>query len=283
MIKQLLILAVTVFFLAGCRNNSTPVKRIPVAEVGKTLLYYDEIPGLIHDDASRTDSIALVQNYINQWAKRKLLLLKAEENLSAELKDEVSKQLEETRANLLIYQYQRQMMLEKMDTVLTDAELENYYAQNEKAFVLTSNIVKALFIKIPVETPSLDKIKVLSRSNNQKDLQQLESLCYQFAEKFDDFNEEWVTMDRLSAELHEDIAKQEDFLKRNTYYETSDSTSVYLITIRDYRLISSLAPFEYVRNDIKRIIWNTRRIELMRSLEEGLYNEAIKENRFKIY
>jgi CRISPR/Cas system-associated endoribonuclease Cas2 len=283
MIKQSLILAVTVFFLAGCRNNSTPVKRIPVAEVGKTILYYDEIPGLIHDDASRTDSIALVQNYINQWAKRKLLLLKAEENLSAELKDDVSKQLEETRANLLIYQYQRQMMLEKMDTVLTDAELENYYAQNEKAFVLTSNIVKALFIKIPVETPSLDKIKVLSRSNNQKDLQQLESLCYQFAEKFDDFNEEWVTMDRLSAELHEDIAKQEDFLKRNTFYETSDSSSVYLITIRDYRLISSLAPFEYVRNDIKRIIWNTRRLELMRSLEEGLYNEAIKENRFKIY
>jgi hypothetical protein len=283
MIKQLLTLAVTIFFLAGCRNSNTTVKRIPVAEVGKTILFYDEIPDLIHDGASRTDSIALVQNYINQWAKKKLLLLKAEENLSQGLKDEVSKQLEETRANLLIYQYQRQMILEKMDTILSEPELENYYAQNEKAFVLTSNIVKALFIKVPVETPSLDKIRSLSRSNTQKDLQQLESLCYQFAEKFDDFNEEWVTMDRLSAELHEDIVNQEDFLKRNTFYETSDSSSIYLITIRDYRLISSLAPYEYVKNDIKRIIWNARRIELMRSLEEGLYNEAIKENRFKIY
>ena len=36
------------------------------------------------------------------------------------LKSEIDKQLEETRANLVIYQYQRQMMLEKMDTVLTE-------------------------------------------------------------------------------------------------------------------------------------------------------------------
>jgi hypothetical protein len=283
MIKNLLAPAVLILFIAGCKNSNTAVKRFPVAEVGKTILYYDEIPNLIHDESSRADSVALVQNYINKWAKRKLLLMKAEENLSPVIKDDVTKQLEETRANLLIYQYETQMMLEKMDTVLTDAELEDYYAQNEKAFMLTSNIVKALFIKIPLETPGLDRIKALSRSNNQADLQQLESLCYQFAEKFDDFNEEWVTMDRLAAELHDDIINQEEFLKRSTFYDTSDSSSAYLITVRDYRLRSSLAPFDYVRNDIKRIIWNTRRIELMQSLENGLYNDAIKENRFKIY
>lgn len=282
-IKRFSMPAILILFLAGCRNNSSVVKRHPVAEVGKTILYYDEIPNLIHDEASKADSVALVQNYINKWAKRKLLLMKAEENLSPVVKDDVTKQLEETRANLLIYQYERQMMLEKMDTVLSDAELEDYYAQNEKAFILTSNIVKALFIKLPLETPGLDRIKALSRSNNQADLQQLESLCFQFAEKFDDFHEEWVTMDRLSAELHEDIVNQEEFLKRNTFYDTADSSSTYLITIRDYRLRSSLAPFEYVRNDIKRIIWNTRRIELMQTLENGLYNDAIKDNKFKIY
>ena len=209
--------------------------------------------------------------------------MKAEENLSAELKNEVAGQLEETRANLIIYQYQRQMMLEKMDTVVTETELENYYAANEKAFILTSNIVKALFIKVPVETPDLNRIRTLARSNNQNDLQQLERYCFQFAEKFDDFNEEWIPMDRLSVELQKDIDNEENFLKRNTFYETTDSVSLFLISIRDYRLRSSLAPFEYVRNDIKRIIWNTRRFEFIQSLENGIYNDALKENSFKIY
>ena len=63
--------------------------------------------------------------------------------------------------------------------------------------------------------------------------------------------------------LQEDIENEENFLKRNTFFETTDSTSVYLISIRDYRLRSSLAPFEYVRDDIKRIIWNTRRFEFI--------------------
>ncbi len=80
-----------------------------------------------------------------------------------------------------------------------------------------------------------------------------------------------------------DISDQENFLRRNTFFETSDSSSVYLITINDYRLRGSLAPFEYVRDDIKRIIWNNRRIEFIQDLENGIYNEALKENSFKIY
>jgi hypothetical protein len=273
----------TILLLSGCKNRNNQTKRIPVAEVGKVVLYYDEMPKLIQKGVNDSDSTALFQNYINKWAKRQLLLQKAEDNLTPSLKSEINNQLEETRANLVIYEYQRQMIEEKLDTVLTDTELENYYAANEKSFILSSNIVKALFIKLPLETPDLNKIRMLARSNDHNDLQQLETICYQFAEKFDDFNDEWVTMDRLSVEFQQNIEDEENFLKRNTFFETSDSTSDYLVSIRDYRLRYSLAPFEYVRDDIKRIIWNTRRFEFIQSLENGIYNEALKHNSFKIY
>jgi hypothetical protein len=281
--NSIIIIIMTILLLAGCKNSNPATKRIPVAQVGIVVLYYDEMPKLIHRGINDADSTALFQNYINKWAKRQLLLQKAEDNLTPAMKNEITNQLEDTRANLVIYQYQRQMIEEKLDTVLTDAELENYYAANEKSFILSSDIVKALFIKLPLETPDLNKIRMLARSNVHNDLQQLETICYQFAEKFDDFNEEWVTMDRLSVEIQQNIENEENFLKRNTFYETSDSTSVYLVSIRDYRLRYSLSPFEYVKDDIKRIIWNTRRFELIQSLENGIYNEALKQNSFKIY
>ena len=160
----------------------------------------------------------LVRIILTNGQRDNFLLQKAEDNLSPELKDEIAKQLEETRSNLVIYQYQRQMILEKLDTVLTDAELENYYAANENSFILTSNIVKALFIKLPLETPDINKIKLLARSNDQNDLQQLESYCYQFAEKFDDFNEEWVPMDRLSVELQQNIEKRGKFSEKKYFF-----------------------------------------------------------------
>jgi hypothetical protein len=278
-----LIILLSLLLLAGCKNKNNHAKRIPVAEVGKTVLYYDQMPKIIQHGINDSDSLALTQNYINKWAKRQLLLQKAEDNLTPDLKNEIAEQMVETRSNLVIYQYQRQMILEKLDTVITNEELENYYAANENSFILTSNIVKALFIKMPLETPDLNKIRVLASSNDHNDLQKLEGLCYQFAEKFDDFNEEWVPMDRLTVELHQGIDNEENFLKKNTFFETTDSTSVYLISIRDYRLRSSLAPFEYVKDDIKRIIWNTRRFEFLQSLENGIYNDALKQNTFKIY
>jgi hypothetical protein len=276
-----IILILFVFY--GCSSSGDKVKRTPVAKAGLKVLYYDEIPEQARNAETPDDSVALTQNYINKWAKRELMFQKAKENLAPGLMNEIEEQIQETRLDLVVYEYQHMMLLQKMDTVISQEELEKYYSDNGNSFNLTSNIVKALFIKLPVETPNIWKIKSLARSNKQKDLQELESLCYQFAEKFDDFNEKWITMDRLSFELKEDITNQENFLKRTTYYETSDSVSVYLILINDYRLRGTLAPFEYVREDIKRLIWNNRRIEFIKELENGIYNDAIKENSFKIY
>ncbi len=281
--NRFLIILAIIFSVVSCGKNKNASKRIAIASAGNAVLYQDEIPALILNGTSGTDSIAMVQNYINKWAKKELVLQKAEDNLSPELKEEIDKQLEETRANLVIYQYQRQMMLERMDTVVSDSELEKYYNENQKSFSLSTSIVKALFIKLPVETPNINLIKQLARSNIQTSLQQLETICYQFADKFDDFSEEWVPLDRISVELPEDIENEENFLRRTTFYESTDSSSLYLISIRDYRLRSTTAPFEYVKNDIKRIIWNNRRFEFIQALENGIYNDALKENKFRLF
>lgn len=273
----------TVIFLSSCANTGENENRIAVARAGQEILYYDQIPAILPSGTSVEDSISIMQNFINGWARKELLYLKAEENLSPENKAEIERQLRDTRTNLVIYQYQRQMMLQRMDTTITEEEMDNYYATNEKRFSLSSNIVRALFIKVPSDVPSLDKIRLWSRSSDQNDLQQLETLCYQFAEKFDDFGEDWVTMDRLCVELPQDIVNQENFLRYNTHYETRDSSSVYMITIRDYRLRHSLAPYDYVRNDIKNIILNDRRFSFLQELEKGIYNEALKANLFTQY
>ena len=147
--NKLLVVLTLLIFLASCGKKENGRGRIPVAEVGKAVLYYDMIPPIINHEIKEQDSVALIRNYINKWAKRELLLQKAEENLSPELKEEIGRQVEETHDNLYIYQYQKQMMIEKLDTVLTDKQLEDYYSANKGSFNLNSNIVKALFIKLP--------------------------------------------------------------------------------------------------------------------------------------
>ncbi|MCK7534950.1 MAG: hypothetical protein MZV63_30130 [Marinilabiliales bacterium] len=77
----------------------------------------------------------------------------------------MNRQLNEMRNNLLIYQYQQQMIIQKLDTMVTDNELQDYYVGNLSTFTLTSNLVRALFIKVPATMPDLDKIRQLYRSS----------------------------------------------------------------------------------------------------------------------
>lgn len=281
--NRIVTLALFLIVTAGCADKSNQAKRIPLAKAGESILYLDEVPAAAMSSGSPADSSAMIQEFINKWARRELMYQKARENLSPELRDDIERQLRETRSDLTIYQYQRQMMLEKMDTTISDAELETYYNESTASFTLSYNIIKALFIKLPFDTPNLWKIKNLARSGEQKDLQELESICYQFADKFDDFNEQWVSLDRISVELPQEISNPENFLRRTSFYEYTDSVDVYLLKIRDYRLRSAPAPFDYVKDDIKRIIWNNRRLEFIQNLENGIYTNAIEENRFSIF
>ncbi|HBZ21915.1 MAG TPA: hypothetical protein DEO60_12360, partial [Bacteroidales bacterium] len=151
-------IVIILFVLSGCSNSNRQLKRTPVAKAGLKVLYYDEIPEQTRKAATLSDSAALIQNYINKWAKRELMFQKAEENLSSELVNAIDEQIQETRQDLVVYEYQSMMIRQKMDTVIINDELEKYYTENKNSFNLTSNIVKALFIKLPVETPNIWKI-----------------------------------------------------------------------------------------------------------------------------
>ncbi|HOK26051.1 MAG TPA: hypothetical protein P5320_04390 [Bacteroidales bacterium] len=276
------IITLSVSDISCLRQNKGPA-RIPVARAGEKILYYDQIPEIYRNTKSPEDSIVSINDYINSWARRELLYARAVENLSPEYKNDIESQLLDTKINLYIYHYQHQMMLEKMDTIVSDSEIEQFYASNPDRFKLNTSIVKALFIKIPAEAPNIDRVRVWYRANDSESLRQLESYCFQFAEKFDDFGEEWISFDKLAVELPAEIINPDEFLKRYSYYETRDSSSVYFIAIRDYRLRSSLAPYEYVKDDIKSIILNNRRFEFLKKLENDIYNDAINSNIFKKY
>lgn len=255
----------------------------PIATVGDKYLYLSDIPDFFSYELSAKDSAIIAKKYIQKWIKKQLILQKAELNLTVAKQREVNKQLEETRASLIIYQYEQEMIKQKLDTIVTENEIEAFYRENPSNFILKQNIVKALYVKLSIDAPNLNKVKQWYKSNNDEDLTQLESYCYQYAEKFDYFNEEWLYFDKLLKELPVIIPDQERFLNRNNYIETQDSLYHYFVHIRDQTLKGAVSPVEFVQNDIKTIILTNRKIEFLKELENNIYNDALNRNEFEIY
>lgn len=275
------------FFLViavSCNRVQNDSDRLAVAKAGDRVLYFDQIPStLLLPGMSATDSISAVQSYIRRWSRKELMALRAEENLTAEYKNEVNRQLGEMRNNLLIYQYQQQMIIQKMDTVVTDNELQDYYVSNLNTFLLTTNIVKALFIKLPVTTPDIGKVRKLYRSSVPEEIRELEDYCSQFALRYDDYDEAWIPFTHLLMEVPLESENQEEWLARNSAVELKDDKFTYFIAIREYKLRNSVAPLEYIHGQVKTIILNNRRNAFLQKLEDGIYNEAVRNNSLKIY
>jgi len=279
-----LIIPLLMLVAVSCRNTGTDEQRRAVARAGDRVLYIDEIPsGLVTQGMSKEDSTSAVQSYIRRWARKELMALRAEENLTPEYKAEVNRQLNEMRNNLLIYQYQQQMMIQKLDTAVTDSELQDYYVSNLSTFTLTSNLVRALYIKVPDGMPELDRIRKLYRSQESADQQELEDICSRFSLRYEDYNEEWIPFTHLLMEVPFESVDQEQWLARNSAVELKDDRYSYFIAIREYRLRNSVAPFEYIRGQVRTIILNNRRNDFLQKLEDGIYNEAVGNNSLKLY
>src|SRR5665647_164669 len=275
-----LVLVVTV----SCNRVKNEPDRLAVAKAGDRVLYLDQIPStLVMPGMNKTDSVSAVQSYIRRWSRKELMALRAEENLTAEYKDEVNRQLGEMRNNLLIYQYQQQMIIQRMDTVVADSELQDYYVSNLNTFLLTTNLVKALFIKLPATTPDIEKVRKLYKSSIPEEIRELEDYCSRFALRYDDYDDAWIPFTHLLMEVPLEIENQEEWLARNSAVELKDDKFTYFIDIREYKLRNNVAPFEYIHGQVRTIILNNHRNDFLQKLEDGIYNEAVRSNTLKVY
>ena len=101
-------------------------------------LYFSDVKDLISPDLSSEDSLKLVQALCEKWAKEQLLVQKAKINLPLVLQD-VKAQVESYEKSLLIYSYQKELLNQKLDTLVNDDEIESFYEKNKQNFIKKSS------------------------------------------------------------------------------------------------------------------------------------------------
>ena len=257
-------------------------EKVPLAKVGERVLYLDDLQSVLPAGLSSDDSMMMAEDYIKKWIMNELLVKKAEENLSPAQKD-LSKELMEYRNSMLTYRYKMELMFQRLDTVVSDSEISAYYELHKDNFVLNKNIVKAIFIQIPSEVSRPEQVKVFCEQVSDDNLKELQEYCLRYAITYDLYVDNWVELEQIARNLPEPITDENRFLRRNATIEMRDKDFYYLLCVIDYRLASNLAPVEYVEENIKSLIINRRRIDFLKKIEDDVYIEGIRNNKFKLY
>jgi len=252
-----------------------------VAQVGSQCLYERDIQNLIPLGTSYNDSILMLKQYINSWALKYLLLDKANTELSKTDRD-VENELEEYRNSLIAYRYEKQYIEIRLDTLVTEQEARDYYLNNSKNILLNNSVVKGRVIKISSGSPNLGKIKSLYKANSLEEVDELERICYNSADHFNNFGNEWVDLTSVARELPLDLYWCENELKSSNYIEAKDSLYNYFAFFTEKIGPNQTPPFEFYVPQIKEIIIGKRKQNLIKELEKELISEALKNNTIQI-
>lgn len=235
----------------------------------------DEMPSNI------TDTAEYLQTYAENWTNQQVVLRHAENNLTAEQVD-LERELESYKNSLIIYAFEKELVNQKLDTVVSKAEIEAYYADNSKNFELKDNIIKVAYIKVKKNAPKLNKLKEWYKSDSEGDKKLLQDYCNQFAENYFLDEESWLLFDDLLKEIPIQTYDKEQYLKNNRFIELTDSTNLYFVNIKGFKIKDSVSPISFEYDNIRSIILNKRKLTIIETMKRDVMNEALNSKEIEI-
>jgi hypothetical protein len=281
--RALIIILLCLSALCSCNlfKKKDAAGKDAIARAYNKYLYHDDLEDVLQGNALKQDSATVIKSFIDNWIHQQVVMHKAETNLDDEKKN-VENQLEEYRNSLIRYAYERELILQKLDTNVTDKEIEKFYNSNPDNFQLKNNILKVIFVKLNKKSPKLGKVRDLYKSDNAKDKAWITDYCRQYALNYYLDDNTWLQFDDLLKEIPIKTYDQEQFLQNNRNIEVEDSTNIYLISIKGFKIKNSLSPLSFEKNNIRTMLINQRKLKLIEDMEKQAYEEAKRKGEIEI-
>jgi len=272
--RQLFFSIIVALLTFSCQNYESADEDTLVT-IDRYALKRSDVEKVIPKGASQADSLLIAENYIKKWIKDILVYQIAQRNIGTQ-NDEINRLVEEYRRSLLKYRYQEYLIQSRLSSQFNDSNQLSYYEANRDKFILDDNLIKGLFLKVPIDAPGLDKIRKQYRSKEPDALEAIEKFSMQQAVIYEYFYDKWVDFEDIIEKIPVQISNQKQYLQANKTVEATDSVYCYLLNIDEYLLAGNEAPFEYASPQIREQMINKEKVSFLKNFEEDLYRDAIR-------
>lgn len=276
------VICIALLSLTGCNGRRGLLSSGVVAQVGEAELHESDIAITLPAGSTPEDSLMFVDAFVNSWVRKQLKLQEAEKVLEKTGVD-VEAMVTDYRNSILTYRLDQYYIEQKLDTIIADSLVREYYDAHRSEHILDRNIIKGSIVKLPMSFRQQAKLKELMGSSNperQQDFLDMAAKNNLILNQFDS----WVAFDEVLNYLPTIRGKSYDYLLTDgKVVELSDGEFKYYIFITDNLKKGDQAPLEWVENVVRKIIYNKRSSDIVKATEDSLYNAAQVNNILKIY
>ncbi len=274
-------LAIIMFGVLACKGGEEETSQV-VARVHDHTLLQSELERKLPKDLSTADSARAATAYVNGWIRDKAVLSLAEKELGEKQKD-FSEQLENYRNSLIVYAYERAFINQKLDTIVSEKDIQTYYEQNLANFKLRNYILKVRFLKLSSDAPKIDKAEKWLESDDESDFDKLYDYCRKYAENFYFTNDNWLYLEEFLNEVPMPVTDWNNYLRNNAYIRFESGSFQYLVRIYDYKLKDDTSPLSFERNRIAELLLNRKKVELINKMRDDAVNNSYATKKIQVY
>lgn len=249
-----------------------------LAQVYNKNLYLSELEGIVPEGTTKEDSALMVSAYAQRWIREQLLMYEAERNIPKDL--DIDELVRSYRASLVRFNFEEQIIAEKLDSTVSEAEMKAFYENNRDQFQLESTILKCLLLKLPSDAPQTE-INKLWYSRNAADEPKLNSYAKQWAAFAMLNREKWYKLEEVAALLPKGTLTADNVASRREG-TLSDGDFRYYYRVLETVQGKTTAPFDYVKEQASKVILHKRKQELLERWKEDLYQKELRRENVKI-
>ena len=277
--KRFIFILLFSFITIGCNNLSNNNSNNLVARAGENFLYENDLPKFLSED----DSIKKFMNFVESWAKEKVLYDLSLVNLSQSKKSEIDELVNNYKVDLYINSYKDLIVNTRIDSLVSTSVIDSFYNLNSNNFKLNENLLKFRYVKVPNDNINLTRIKRYIVRVNDDDRLFLDSLNFQFADlKLNDSI--WYTeRDVITSIEFINRQNKSKYLIKNKLFTIEDSQYVNFFIVKDILKSGNIPPISYLYERIKSAIINQRKLQLLQSLNKEILNDALKSRKYEIF
>lgn len=265
--------------LFSCKNNKQDGHDV-IARTKTQVLLKEDVLKAMPISLSAEDSIKFVKSYVNDWLHTSILYEKANDNIS-DTDSTIANQIDQFRKELYINAYEQLFLQQKLDTLIPQKDIDDYYAKHKNEYLLESTIVKPTLIVFPIQQKQdIATVEKLFFSKKEGAADELKDYCFEHCQKFS-FANQWVSLNDLKQELPFD--NRDDLLSGGNGVKIQDSLNVYFVKIEDQLSAGNRMPVELVHDKIAKILLQSRKVELLKTMRNKVFQEAEHKKQFEVY
>ena len=279
---NIFLIASIIIIIHSC-DKWIPDNQEVLARVGTHYLYKDDLKQLVASFKNKSDSIIKTRNFIDSWARRQILLQKAQINLSNKKIEGLKKLIDQYRLDLYGNSYRQAVLRKSIDTLVSVSEVDSFLNINREVFKLKAPLFKVRFIHLPFDNVDQNEIQLSFQRFNTEDKIFLDSLSFQY---FSHILSDSLWFSRNSLKSRVLFLNQDNFgkyIKKSQFFKIEDTLGVYLFLVKEILKKGDLAPYNITESSIKNIILNKRKLKFEKQFEKDILQDAIKSKTYEMY